>query len=160
MLFPGLVAFLMESPRGPFDISRWAESGTGSSYDVSTKQSHTIEGYWTRNRNHYHRDSRNVGLIIHHDPIHTTSNVRVHVRNSANPIHDDDLQCLRVPNHNHELCLRFRTVFVRDVHSPTIHVHDVNEWTIGNDAALYTDIVSVVLRTSLFVIVRASDQSG
>ena len=93
----------------------------------------------------HHRDGHHVGLILHNDPLHTSNNVRVHVRNPTNPIHDDDVQCLRIPDHNHELCLRFRTIFLRDVHGPTVYILDGYEWAIGDDAILYTDIVSVVL---------------
>ena len=105
------------------------------------------------------RDGHYVGLIVHHDPVHTPNNVRVHVSNLTDSIDDDDVQCLRVSDHNHELCLRFRALFVRDVHGPSVHIHNGHEWTVGDDAALHSNVVSVLLWTSLFVIVRASDQS-
>lgn len=105
---------------------------------------------------HHHRDNHHVGLVLHHDSLHA-NNVRVHVPNPANPIHDNDVQFLRVPDHNHELCLRFGTIFVWVVHGPTVHIHNGHEWAIGNDAALYTDIVSVVLWPKLFIVVRASN---
>ena len=107
---------------------------------------------------HHHRDTHHVGAILHHDSLHA-NNIRVHVPNPANPIHDDDVQCLRVSNHNYQLHLRFRTVFVWDIHSPAVHIHDDNEWAIGNDAILYTDIVSVVLWAKLFIVIPASVQS-
>ena len=108
--------------------------------------------------NTHHHDGHHVGLIVHHDPVHPPNNLRVHVPNPANPIYNDDVQCLRVSHHNYKLCVRFGTFFVRDIYGPSVLIHNGHEWTIGDDAALHTDVVSVVLWASLFVVIRASDQ--
>jgi len=115
-----------------------------------------LEGGLIERRVHRHPDGHHVGLIVHHDPVHTPNNVCVHVPNPTNPIHDDNVQCLRVSDHDYELCLRLRALFVRVVHGPSVHVLNDHEWTVRDDAALHTDVVSVLLWTSLFVVVRAS----
>jgi hypothetical protein len=105
----------------------------------------------------HHRDGHHVWLILHYNPLYAACNERVHIPNPTHSIHDDDIQSLRLHDHNYHLCIWLWTIFVRDVHRPTLHVHDGHEWAIGNDAALYTDIVSVVLWPKLFIVVRASN---
>jgi hypothetical protein len=116
-----------------------------------------VEDGMIEGKTRHQRDGHHVGPVLHHDPLHASNNVRVHFRNSTNTIHDDDLQSLWVLNHNHELCLRLGTVFVRGIHGPTVRIHNARERAIGDDAAVYAIIVSVVLWTALFIVVRASD---
>lgn len=116
-----------------------------------------MEGGLIESSSRHHRDGHHVRLILHYNSLYSPRNVRVHVPDPASSIYDDDVQSFWLLNYNHELCLRFRTVFVRDVHRPTVHIHDEHEWPIGNDITIYADVLSVVLWSILFIIIHTPD---